>query len=416
MACREAGLADAFVSSGVFVTCTSLATLLRRWLSSLTMACMASAVVAPAAAAPLPLDLGQRLTTGYIQPAAAALRERSGLLHAELQRWCEAGAPADARSGVEGSFHATLAAWGRVEFLTIGPPARNTSFERISSWPDAGGTMPRLLGAAVAAADPAWIAPGGLKGKPLVAQGLPALEYLLFSVDFSHNRDAVNGAYRCTLATVIADNVHTEAGEIERAWLPQGAQLRDFARDMTPPPPPPPGRRAPPPSRVQPAYRTPQDVAGEMLRTLATGLHIMTEAKLAPMMGTDADDARPELGPFWRSGATAAYLAASVRGMGDFMAAARLVASEGTGEGRGLSAAFFEDAKRAETNLLDVAGVPLPRALSAQGDRQHFEAANAMAERMRLTLVERIAPAFGTTAAGPSVPKVNSVAKTKQGS
>lgn len=387
------------------MTCTSLATLLRRWLPCLMTGCMVIAAAGPAIAAPLPLDLGQRLSTGYIQPAAAALRERSGLLHAELQRWCEAGAPADARSGVEGSFHATLAAWGRVAFLTIGPPARNISFERISSWPDAGDTMPRMLSTAVAAADPAWIAPGGLKTKPLVAQGLPALEYLLFSVDFSHNHEAVNGAYRCSLAIVIADNIHAEAGEIERAWLPQGLQLRDFARDMTPPPPPPPGRRAPPPSRVQPAYRTPQDVAGEVLRTLATGLHIMAEAKLAPMMGANADEARPELGPFWRSGATAAYLAASVRGMGDFMMAARLAANEGTGESRGLSAAFFEEAKRAETSLLDVAGVPLPRALSAQEDRQHFDAAYATAERMRAMLIERVAPAFGTTAAGPSAPK-----------
>ena len=136
-------------------------------------------------------------------------------------------------------------------------------------------------------------------------------------------------------------------------------------------------------------------MAAEAFKALATGIKFLREAKLAPMMGATAAEARAQRGTFWRSGSTTRYLAANVRGMGDFYAAARLADSYTSAE-RSADEGFLAEIGRAESNLQALAAMPLDAAL-VDPNRRHFILARLIADNMSSMINEVIAPAFGVT-------------------
>lgn len=341
----------------------------------------ASSVAAlPTTAGTLPADLGRRLADGYIRPATAQLVARSTTLHADLVRWCEAGAPAGERTRIEGHFRALLDAWARVELLRFGPLVQDNRFERIFFWPDARGLVPRQLATALKAADPAALAPGGLRGRSVAVQGLPAIEHLLFADGAGALSDGTPAArYRCDLAAATTANVRDIATELDGEWAASGATGRDFTA----------------PAAGNALYRTTQEVAAEAFKAWATGVKFLREAKLAPMMGATGAEARAQRGVFWRSESTARYLAANVRGLGDFYAAARLTDSYTAAE-RSADESFLAEIGRAHGNLQAAAGAPLDAALTGT-QRRHFVLAQLIADNLRTMIDEVIAPAFGVT-------------------
>jgi predicted lipoprotein len=334
----------------------------------------------PASAGTLPADLGQRLADGYVRPATAQLVARSGALQRDLAKWCEAGAPAAGRAQVDEDFRALLEAWARVEFLRFGPLVRDNRFERIFFWPDPRGLVSRQLLAALKAADPAALAPGALRGRSVAVQGLPAIEFLLFGDGADSLSDGAPASrFRCALAAATTANVRDIAAELDRDWSASGETGREFT--------------APAPANA--LYRNRQEVAAEAFKALATGIKFLREAKLAPMMGATPAEAREQRGTFWRSKSTARYLAANVRGLGDFYAAAKLADSYTPAE-RSADESFLAEIGRAETNLRTVADAPLGAALSGN-QRRHFTLAQLIADNLRNMVDEVIAPAFGVT-------------------
>lgn len=338
------------------------------------------ALTGPAVAGTLPADLGQRLADGYIRPATAQLVARSSALHGDLTRWCEAGAPAAGRAQVDEDFRALLGAWARVEFLRFGPLVRDNRFERIFFWPDARGLVSRQLLAALKAADPAALAAGALRGRSVAVQGLPAIEFLLFGDGADALPDGTPASrYRCDLAAATTANVRDIAVELNEDWSASGETGREFTA----------------PAAGNALYRNSQEVAAEAFKALATGVKFLREAKLAPMMGATPAEAREQRGTFWRSGSTARYLAANVRGLGDFYGAARLADSYTPAE-RSADESFLAEIGRAETNLRTVETLPLATALTAT-QRRHFTLAQLIADNLRSMIDEVIAPAFGVT-------------------
>jgi predicted lipoprotein len=328
----------------------------------------------------LPADMGQRLADGYIRPATAQLLTRSSELLASLAPWCEAGAPAAARAKVDEQFRLLLDAWARVEVLRFGPLVGDNRFERVFFWPDARGLVPRQLGVALKAADPAFLAPGALRGRSVAMQGLPAIEFLLFGDGADALSDGSPASrYRCQLAAATTANVRDISAELDQAWSAAGDTGRKFTA----------------PAADNPLYRNTQEVAAEAFKALATGIKFLREAKLAPMMGATAAEARAQRGTFWRSGSTARYLAANVRGMGDFYAAARLADSYTSVE-RSADEGFLAEAGRVESNLQSVAAMPLDAAL-VDPNRRHLILARLIADNMASMVAEVIAPAFGVT-------------------
>jgi len=333
-----------------------------------------------ATAGTLPADLGQRLADGYIRPATAQLLSRSGSLQASLAPWCEAGAPAAGRAQIDEQFRLLLDAWARVEVLRFGPLVGDNRFERIFFWPDARGLAPRQLGVALKAADPAALAPSALRGRSVAMQGLPAIEFLLFGDGADALSDGSPASrYRCLLAAATAANVRDISAELDQAWSVSGDTGRAFTA----------------PAADNPLYRNTQEVAAEAFKAIATGIKFLREAKLSPMMGATAAQARGQRGTFWRSGSTLRYLAANVRGIGDFYAAAKLADSYTSVE-RSADEGFLAEAGRVEGNLQELAGLPLDAAL-VDPNRRNLVLARLIADNMASMMNEVIAPAFGVT-------------------
>jgi predicted lipoprotein len=114
-----------------------------------------------------------------------------------------------------------MSAWQGVNGVVVGPSTVNSLSLRMQAWPSAlaGVTATRVdqLLAGEAALTASYVA-----GQPVQAQGLPALEYLLFGdrseADFAAN---AAGDRRCDLLQAVAANVATMAATLDEAWRTQ---------------------------------------------------------------------------------------------------------------------------------------------------------------------------------------------------
>ena len=277
-----------------------------RCLVAIALSATGAAALPAAYAAPVPADLGQRWASGYIAPAMQRWVNTTAALHTALTRYCPAPQPAEA-SAVKAAFGETVQAWSGIAFLRFGPLVADNRYERIAFWPDPRNIVPRQLGTMVRAADAADLAPGGLYGRSVAVQGLPALEWLLYGDgDVLAAPSAPTFAAACALSTAVAANLARIATDLTGAWAPEA----DFGKQF----------RAPGPQST--LYRSQQEVAAEGLKALSTGLQFARDVHLAPVLGKEMTEVRPKRAAFWRSDLTTTALAANLIAMREFLAAA----------------------------------------------------------------------------------------------
>jgi len=276
-----------------------------RCVMAIALLAASAAALAPAYAAPVPADLGQRLASGYVAPAMQRWASATTALTTALTRYCPTPQPAQA-SAVKAAFGETVKAWSGIAFLRFGPLVADNRYERIAFWPDPRNIVPRQLGTMVRAADAADLAPGGLYGRSVAVQGLPALEWLLYGDgEVLATPTGPTFAAACALSAAVAANLARIATDLTGAW---GAEA-DFGKQF----------RTPGPQNN--LYRSQQEVAAEALKALSTGLQFARDVHLAPVLGKAVGEARPRRAAFWRSDLTTAALAANLTAMRDFLVA-----------------------------------------------------------------------------------------------
>ncbi len=190
----------------------------------------------------------------------------------------------------------TVLAWAEIEFLRFGPMAVTGRPERISFWPDPRGVMQRQLGALIARRDATALEPGALAAKSAAIQGLPALEILLTAKP-PITADDEDGRYRCRLAVAIAKNLQTIARDVATEW---GGENGWRARMLSP-------------GADNVSYKTPPEPPAEFARALVTGLQMIQDRQLTPLMAADAGAAgKPPQLPFAAAGLSARYVASEI--------------------------------------------------------------------------------------------------------
>jgi predicted lipoprotein len=333
----------------------------------------------PLLAAELPTDLGQRLLTGYIQPAVAELHRTGEKLSAALPAYCQAPGDSAHREAVDARFRDLVAAWGRVELLRFGPLLERNRLERLFFFPDTRGVTQRQLSALLAVADPAALDAGQLAKRSVAVQGIPALDYLLYNSGASEQiaSDEASGRYRCQLAAASARNLVAVSAELQQAWAGDTAFARQFVA----------------PGPQQPVYRSVGEVGTEALKMLSTGLQLTRDIKLLPAVGATIDSARGQRAPLWRSQLTVELLQANVRGLLDIYQAtgfdAQLPAEE-----RWIGENLVAEGER----LLALLEEPLPpfeRAVSEAESREQLLYAIMLLKNLQAIVVEYLPPAFG---------------------
>jgi predicted lipoprotein len=305
-------------------------TMNRAMMRRLAALCLLAVVALPLAGRAAPATpsfpkLNARVIDSYVLPRFKRLADTSGKLAEDLARACDGDKKA-ARV-VKRDFTDTVLAWAAVEFLRFGPMSQIGRPERFDFSPDPRGVTQRQVGALVAKRDAAALDPAMLAKKSAAVQGLSALEVLLYDDARPIAGDDDDARYRCKLAQSMAQSTNALAREVLAEWEGDTGWR---ARMIAPP-------------AGDTRYKAPEEPAGDFARALITGLQMIQDREVAPMIAAVATpDKLPRL-PFARSGLSARYIAsgiASAKALYEAMDLARIAPSDKAWMPRWITAAF----------------------------------------------------------------------------
>lgn len=245
------------------------------------------------AAQPL-AKLNERTIDGYIIPSFEKLELATARLATTLGQTCED--PAGKLSAIQDDFKTTVLAWAGVAFLRLGPLGENARAERFDFSPDTRRVVERQMNRLLARRDAAVLDPHVLAKKSVAVQGLPALQILLTSKKHFILADSEDGRYRCRFAISIAENVKNIARGSVLGWTGANGWRETLLN--------------PGPDNVQ--YRSSAESAAALVRALVTGLQLIQDRQIMPMIVAQSKPGKKPRLPFARSGLSADYFAASV--------------------------------------------------------------------------------------------------------
>lgn len=171
------------------------------------------------------LRLFRTLADDVLGPDYQTFATASRDLSTAMDRYCDAPDTNDLDT-VRERWASTMDAWQRLQFLRDGPVEEDNRRLRVQWYWDRKDALLRgvdeLLGGS------GDITEARVRSSNVGAQGLPALEYLLYA-DAVPLAEAATHPRRCQLAMAIAANLRTLASEIAEPWAEEGAMRQDFA-------------------------------------------------------------------------------------------------------------------------------------------------------------------------------------------
>ena len=238
---------------------------------------------------------------GVIIPAYQALGRAAEDLRADLDALCKAPDAATLNQA-RARFAEIAAAWARVQFISFGPISEHQRGFRIEYWPDKRNVVGRQLADVLAKQDEGALKPTRFATTTVGVQGLPALERLLFEEDALAKlaADDAGAQFRCGLLAAIGANIGSIAQDTINGWTEGDGSF--LARIQHP-------------SAEDEEFPTGRDVAGRVLNDLLTSTIAMRDMKLLAALGDNLEKAKPKAAEFWRSGQSAAMLAANLQGL-----------------------------------------------------------------------------------------------------
>ncbi len=274
-----------------------------------------------------------RAVEDYIRPAYHAFHHRTETLAHAIEHFCARPGRIEHRA-VRDAFGTVVTAWARLDFLRFGAAVTDARLERVAFWPDPRGVVERQLRQLVAGGALERLDAASIARQSAAVQGLPALERLV--VVLPADTDPAGLADNCLVAEAAAGNVVAIAGALDEAW----------ARDDVPILNPGPGN---------PAYRSWEEAANEVLKASLTGLEQIRDLALRPALGDAPDKAKPNRFPYARSGETVAYLAAAIEAQRDLIDASGIAADLPEADAWAKSSVDFE-LRQAERTVAALAG------------------------------------------------------------
>ncbi|MDW5318168.1 imelysin family protein [Rhizobium sp. PL01] len=239
----------------------------------------------------------QKAVDDFIRPGYRDLLEGTETLAEAAHMLCEK--PSDETLGdVQMSFDEVIQQWSAIEIVRVGPVIEGNRFERFLFFPDRKSTGLKQVQRILATSDETATSVESLKGKSVAAQGLGALEYVLYGTGAEVLPTEKNG-FRCRYGAAIADNLKAVAGELHAEWeKPDGIQS---------------AWKNPGPNN--PIYRDGKEAATELLGILVHGVESIRDQRLRPfyagIVKGEPDKGHPKMAIYWRSGNTMPALSAN---------------------------------------------------------------------------------------------------------
>ena len=352
----------------------------RAMMRSFAAVCLLAMVALPLAGHAAPVapsfpKLNARVIDSYVLPRFKRLADTSGKLAEDMARACD-GHKKAARA-VKQDFADTVLAWAAVEFLRFGPMSQIGRPERFDFFPDPRGVTQRQVGALLAKRDATALDPATLAKKSAAVQGLAALEVLLYDDARPIAGDDEDARYRCKLALSMAQSTNALAREVLAEWDGDAG----WRRRMIEPP------------AGDARYKAPEEPAGDFARALITGLQMIQDREVAPMIAAVATPDKPPRLPFARSGLSARYIAsgiASAKALYETMGLARSAPSDKAWMPRWITAAFERLARDAPAAVES-----LPQAKDNPNRARDLRMVRFHVEGIRKLVGRELAPAAG---------------------
>lgn len=214
------------------------------------------------------------LVENHVLPRYRRLVEASGAFDDAAATFC-ADPKAAGLETMRARYHDAMDAWMGIQHLNFGPVALLMRGYRFYFWPEARGKVGSVVSELLAAGDAAVLTPDKFRRASVAAQGLPAVEHLLYG-DPAPTWDGEG--YRCELLVAISGNLRRMAAGILADWQDGDAAFMHTVA-------------APGPDNTQ--FRTHQDATLAFFKGFHSGLQLIADVKLIPVVGKTVDDARP---------------------------------------------------------------------------------------------------------------------------
>lgn len=233
-----------------------------------------------------------------IIPGYEAFGDAAKEMQGRLETLCKT--PSDETLKSAQQQFATLAgAWARVQYVSFGPIFEHQRAFRIEYWPDKRNVVGRQLAEVLKKQDHAALEPARFATTTVGVQGLPALERMLFDDDALTALASADGDFRCGLFAAISNNLESIARDAVAGWTEgDNAFLGRIEH----------------PSEDDEELPSGRDAAGRLLNDLLTATIAMRDMKLLAPLGVSLAKAKGQQAEYWRSGQSAAVLAANLEG------------------------------------------------------------------------------------------------------
>ncbi len=295
----------------------------------------------------------QKAVDDFIRPGYRDLLEGTETLAEAAHTLCEK--PSDETLGdVQMSFDEVVQQWSTIEIVRVGPVIEGNRFERFLFFPDRKSTGLKQVQRILATNDETATSAESLKGKSVAAQGLGALEYVLYGTGAEVLPTETNG-FRCRYGAAIADNLKAVAGELHAEWeTPDGIQS---------------AWKSPGPDN--PVYRDGKEAATELLGILVHGVESIRDQRLRPfyagIVKGEPDKGHPKMAIYWRSGNTMPALSANFSALQALFHAAGMDALLPDGNRDMISAINY--LLQANVDDLDEIDLPVEQAIASDEQR-----------------------------------------------
>ena len=185
------------------------------------------------------------------------------------------------------AYNGTCDAWATAQIVKTGPVSLFLRYDRFAYWPEARNVTQRTLDALLRANDPKELTPQTLAHDNVAAQGLTALERLLYDGDNPEAPlKAPDGAWRAAVGKGIAANLSAIAKDVLSDWTaPDGVRAAIAANKPW-----------------KSIFADTQEAASLLLTDLVTAFRVMHDIKLLAVTGANIDAAKPKSAEAWRSG------------------------------------------------------------------------------------------------------------------
>jgi uncharacterized protein len=264
------------------------------------LAGLAALLALPAVAAP-PIDhiaIAKAVIEGFLLPKT---QEFAAAAIAQHMAWQEACSTMDQSrlDGLQGQFSVVAEAYATIEVIRFGPLSENSRAERMVHWPERKNAIAKGMTDVLKSGQ--VVDAARLEQASAAAQGLSALERLVFEPDFTRRLSDVDGppipslkdvdrATLCSYGTAIAARIAAEASRIAEAWADPSSSIR--------------------------APLATGDGAKAMLARVTTdllsALELIKDKKIKAALGPAAGEEKSGLLEMWRSGRSLHQIAANL--------------------------------------------------------------------------------------------------------